>query len=111
MSNEKNNFTFCLLLLSLSHSHNIIVVLASTAKISQLSMSACSALGDIFRSGPLPLLPGGPAAAGDQSGDNGPSSVKDIVTGSDDELSQQDLVTCLSKILQSAKEIKVCIDG
>ena len=100
---------FLLLPLSLSHSHNIIiVVLASTAKISQLSMSACSALGDIFRSGPLPLPPKGPAAAGDQSGDNG-ASVKGIVTGSDDELSQRDLVTCLSKILQSAKEIKVCI--
>ena len=71
-------------------------------------MSACSALGDIFRSGPLPLPPEGSAAAGDQSGDNG-ASVKGIVTGNDDELSQRDLVTCLSKILQSAKEIKVCI--
>lgn len=73
-------------------------------------MSACSALGDIFRSGPLPL-PGGP---GGQSGDVGDGEEKqplvkeDIVTCSDDVLSQQDLVACLSKILQSAKEIKVC---
>ena len=75
-------------------------------------MSACSALGDIFRSGPLPLPPEGPAAGG-QSGDKGDtgekqSLAKDMTTGNDDELSQQDLVTCLSKILQSAKEIKVC---
>ncbi|MCG8624427.1 MAG: hypothetical protein MJE68_20840 [Proteobacteria bacterium] len=55
-------------------------------------MSACSALGDIFRSGPLLLPSEGSAAAGDQSGDNEPS-IKGIVTGNDDELSQQDLVT------------------
>lgn len=78
-----------------------IVTVASTAKISQLSMSACSALGDIFRSGPLPLPEG---RAGGQSGDK---EGDDIVTGNDDELSQQMLVTCLSKILKSAKEVKV----
>jgi hypothetical protein len=86
-------------------------VLASAAKISQLSMSACSALGDIFRSGPLPLPPGGGPV--DQSGGKGDTgekqpSIEDIVTGRNDELNQRDLVSCLSKILQSAKEIKVC---
>ena len=70
-------------------------------------MSACSALGDIFRNGPLPL----PEGPGGQSGDKGETGEKkplDVVTCDDDVLTQRDLVTCLSKILKSAKETKVC---
>lgn len=70
-------------------------------------MSACSALGDIFRSGPLPL-PEGPGVQSGDKGETGEMHPLDIVTCNDDELTQQDLVTCLSKILKSAKEIKVC---
>lgn len=90
------------------HTHTVEV--ASTAMISQLSMSACSALGDIFRSGPLPL----PVGPGDQSTDKGETGDKqpqfeDVMTHGDNELTQRVLVTCLSKILKSAREIKVCL--
>ena len=73
-------------------------------------MSACSALGDIFRSGPLPL----PVEPQDQSADKGETTeeqpqVEDVVTHDDNELTQRALVTCLNKILKSAREIKVCV--
>ena len=84
---------------------HFIVEVASTAKISQLSMLACSALGDIFRSGPLPFPEGDPL--GEKDGELVQALIMAVSTGIDGELTQRNLVTCLSKLLKSAKEIKV----
>lgn len=85
------------------------VEVAATAKISQLLTSACGALGEIFRSGPLSQPVGDLSILSDQSKDKEwEETVKDVLTCSEDELTQLDLVTCLSKLLKSAKEIKAC---
>ena len=95
------------------HLSKFIVDVAFSARISQLSLSACSALGDIFRSGPLPLPVGSRPQSAKDNGERErevqpPSSIKDdMVCSSTDELTQRDLVSSLSKILKSAKEIKV----
>ena len=68
-------------------------------------MSACSALGDIFHSGPLPLPEGDPL--GEKDGELVQALIMAVLTGIDGELTQRNLVTCLSKLLKSAKEIKV----
>ena len=84
------------------------VEVATTEKISQLSTSACGALGDIFRCGPLPLPVGDLSTVSDEAKTKEHrDTVKDVFTWGDDEATQIDLVTRLSKLLKSAKEIKV----
>ena len=88
------------------------VEVAITAKISQLSMSACGALGEIFRSGSLPLPVGDLSILSEQSKDGDrewEETLKHVLTCSTDELTQLDLVMCLSKLVKSAKEIKACM--
>lgn len=57
-----------------------------------------------------------PVGSGGQSADKEETrkelhvpSTEDVVTHGNNELTQWDLVTCLSKILKSAREIKVCV--
>ena len=68
-------------------------------------MSACGALGDIFRSGPLSLPTGDPSGSSDKGKDEGEQMEEDVLTSS--ELTQLDLVKCLSNMLKTTKEIKV----
>ena len=77
-------------------------------------MSACASLGEILRSGPLPLPTGRDLSSSASLSDTGEGgedkreqNIKDVLTGKGNELTQQDLVTCLSKLLKSAKDIKV----
>ena len=88
------------------------VEVATTAKISQLCTSACGALGDIFRSGPLPLPLGPMDLEGKLGTPEATEVIKDILSRDDSdggELTQLDLVLSLSKLLVSAKEIKVSV--
>lgn len=71
--------------------------------MSQLSSSACSALGDIFRSGPLPLLDGGEQVVSDDSGSNN----EQVLNVSQEELTKKTLVNVLCKKFKSGKEVKV----
>ena len=75
-------------------------------------MSACGALGETFRTAPLPLPVGDLSTLSDQNKDNNQEweeTLKRVLTCSKDELTQLDLVMCLSKLLKSAKEIKACM--
>lgn len=88
------------------------VEVATTAKISQLSTLACGALGETFRSGPLPFPVGNLSILSDQSRDTDQEweeTLKHVLTCCKDELTQLELVICLSKLLKSAKEIKACM--
>ena len=95
--------------LAVFHSDYTAVDIANSAKVSQLCTSACGALGDMFRSGPLPLPIGDlPTDLEEKFGTpKAKEAVKVLLGRSGDELTQLDLVLYLSNLLMSAKEIKV----
>ena len=63
--------------------------------------SACAAIGEIARSGPLPI----PSADGGEGGGGGEG--KEGESDGSDSLTKQGIVECLAGKLKSAKEIKV----
>ena len=67
--------------------------------------STCAAIGEIARSGPLPI----PSDDGGEGGDGGGAEGNEGGSGKSEALSKRGIVACLAGKLKSAKEVKVSL--
>lgn len=83
----------------------ILVELLRSSQATQIVISACQALGNIFRSGRLPL----PTAQVGEKGGGGGGEAMETEDGEGETVTKAMLVECLVQLSKTAKHDKVCV--